>query len=252
MSMPVIGIKEIAMKFLKPALMAACFFVTANAVADNAHLRSTLEERMPGVKIGQINAGPMPGLFEVVVNGINVMYTDKNGDLAFFGNVVNLKTTESITRKRSEELAFVDFSKIPLTQAIVKVKGDGSRKLVVFSDPDCPYCKQLEKDLAFLDNVTIYTMLYPLEELHPGARKKSEAVWCASDRTKAWDDLMLYGKEPAAATGECKTPIDEIHKLAEQLYISGTPGLVFQNGKLVPGGLKTEQIEELLKAATKS
>jgi thiol:disulfide interchange protein DsbC len=240
------------MKFFKAALMAGCLAVTANAGADDARLRSTLEERMPGAKIGQINPGPMPGLLEVVVNGINVIYTDKKGELAFIGNVVNLKTKESLTKKRAEELAFVDFSQIPLTQAIVRVKGDGSRKLVVFSDPDCPYCKQLEKELAFLDNVTIYVMLYPLEALHPGARKKSEALWCSSDRTKAWDNLMLYGKEPAAATGGCKTPLDEIHALAQRLSITGTPGLVFQNGKLVPGALKTEQIEELLKAATKS
>lgn len=241
------------MKFFKVVLMAVCLAVTAtNIYADNARLRSTLEERMPGVKIGQISPGPVPGLVEIVVNGINVIYTDKKGELAFFGNVVNLKTKENLTKKRAEEVAFVDFSQIPLTQAIVKVKGDGSRKLVVFSDPDCPYCKQLEKELAFLDNVTIYVMLYPLEELHPGARKKSEAVWCSSDRAKAWDNLMLYAKEPAAPQGECQTPLDEIHKVAERLSITGTPGLVFQNGKLVPGALKTEQIEALLTAAAKS
>jgi thiol:disulfide interchange protein DsbC len=240
------------MKFLKALLMAACLASAVNVNADNERLRSTLEERMPGVKIGQISPGPMPGLFEVVVNGINVMYTDKKGELAFIGNLVNLKTQENLTKKRAEALAFVDFSQIPLAQAIVKVKGDGSRKLVVFSDPDCPYCKQLEKELAFLKNVTIYTMLYPLEELHPDARKKSAAVWCAADRARAWDDLMLYGKEPAAAKDECKTPLDEINKLAQRLSITGTPGLVFENGKLVPGTLKTEQIEELLKAATKS
>lgn len=240
------------MKFFKTALMAGCLAIATNVYADNERLRSTLEERMPGVKIGQIKPGPMPGLFEVVVNGINVIYTDKKGELAFIGNVIDLKTKESLTKKRAEALAFVDFSQIPLKQAIVKIKGDGSRKLVVFSDPDCPYCKQIEKELAFLDNVTIYTMLYPLEELHPGARKKSAAVWCAADRAKAWDDLMLYGKEPAAAADECKTPLDEINKLAQRLSITGTPGLVFENGKLVPGTLKTEQIEELLKAATKS
>jgi thiol:disulfide interchange protein DsbC len=241
------------MKFFKASLMTACLVVTAmNVYADDASLRSTLEERLPGAKIGQISPGPVPGLVEVVVDGINVIYTDKNGDLAFIGNVVNLKTRENLTQKRAEEVAFVDFSQIPLKQAIVKVKGDGSRKLVVFSDPDCPYCKRLEKELAFLDNVTIYVMLYPLDQLHPGARKKAEAVWCSSDRAKAWDNLMLYSKEPAAATVECKTPLDEIHALAQRLSITGTPGLVFQNGKLVPGALKTEQIEQLLKAASKS
>ena len=107
------------MKFVKTMLMAAGLAVVATTVyADNARLRSTLEERMPGVKIGQINPGPMPGLFEVVVNGINVMYTDKKGELAFIGNVVNLKTKESLTKKRSEELAFVDFAQIPLSQGV--------------------------------------------------------------------------------------------------------------------------------------
>lgn len=237
------------MKFLKTVLMTACLITTTVYAADK-DLRATLEQRMPDMRVGPIKPGPIPGLFEVVVDGINVIYTDKKGELAFVGNVIDLKTKESLTKKRAEELAFVDFSQIPLTQAIVKVKGDGSRKLVVFSDPDCPYCKQLEKELAFVDNVTIYVMLYPLEQLHPGARKKSEAVWCSSDRAKAWDNLMLYGREPAAA--ECKTPLDEISALAQRLSITGTPGLVFQNGKLVPGMMKTEQIEELLKAATKS
>lgn len=240
------------MKFFKAVLLAGCLAAAVNVYADDARLRATLEERMPDVKIGQIKPGPMPGLFEVVVNNLNVVYTDKKGELVFIGNVVDLKTKESLTKKRAEELAFVDFSQIPLAQAIVKVKGDGVRKLVVFSDPDCPYCRQLEKELAFLDNVTIYVMLYPLEDLHPDARRKSEAVWCSSDRAKAWDDLMLHGKEPVAAKDECKTPLDEIHKVAQRLSITGTPGLVFANGKLVPGALKTEQIEELLKAATKS
>lgn len=242
------------MKLKNILLLAGCLIAAVNTVAaDDASLRAALEERMPpDTKIGKISPAPIPGLFEVVVNGINVMYTDDQGELAFFGNMVNLKTKENLTKKRAEELAFVDFSQIPLKQAIVKVKGDGSRKLVVFSDPDCPYCKQLEKELAFLDNVTIYTMLYPLVELHPDARKKSEAVWCSPDRAKAWDNLMLYGKEPAAAKSKCKTPIDAINAVAQRLNITGTPGMVFQNGKLVPGTLKTEQIEALLAAEAKS
>lgn len=237
---------------LHTMIVLALTLVTGNALADNANLRATLQERMPDSKIGKISPAPIPGLFEVVVNGINIMYTDEKGELAFFGNLVNLETRDNLTKKRMEELAFVDFSKIPLKNGIVKVKGDGSRKLVVFSDPDCPYCKQLEKELAFVDNVTIYTMLYPLTEIHPDARKRSEAVWCSSDRLKAWENIMLYGKEPSAPKGKCKTPIDDIQALAKSLNIDGTPGLVFQNGKLVPGMLKTEQIEKLMAAAAKS
>jgi len=229
------------MKFSNRLLLAACLIGVVNpAAADDASLRTALEARMPaGTKIGKISPAPIPGLFEVVVNGINVIYTDDQGELAFFGNVVNLKTKENLTQKRAEELAFVDFSQIPLKQAIVKVKGDGSRKLVVFSDPDCPYCKQLEKELAFLDNVTIYTMLYPMVELHPDARKKSEAVWCSSDRAKAWDNLMLYGKEPVAAKSKCKTPIDDIHGVPKRQVGAGNiedradRGVAGSRGKIV-------------------
>lgn len=241
--------KETVLKFLKAMLVACSLAAITSAQADDARLRAALEERMPGVKIGQMRPGPIPGLVEVVVNGINVIYVDKKGELAFVGNVVDLKTKESLTKKRAEEVAVVDFSEIPLTQAIVKVKGDGSRKLVVFSDPDCPYCKQLEKELAFVNDVTVYVMLYPVETLHPGARKRAEAVWCAPDRAKAWDNLMLYGEEPAAAEGECKTPIDQIGALAQRLAITGIPALVFQNGKLVPGAINSEKIEALLAAA---
>lgn len=240
------------MKYLKAMLITCSLATIASAQSDDTRLRATLDERMPGVKIGQMRPGPIPGLVEVVVNGINVIYVDNKGELAFVGNVVDLKTKVSLTKKRAEEIAVVDFSRIPLDRAIVKVKGDGSRKLVVFSDPDCPYCKQLEKELAFVNDVTVYVMLYPIETLHPGARKRAEAVWCAPDRAKAWDNLMLYGKEPAAPEGECKTPIDEIEALAQRLAITGTPALVFQNGKLMPGAVNSEKIEALLTAAAKS
>lgn len=238
------------MKLIKIILLLLTITVAPSTFADDASLRAALEERMPDSKIGKISPAPIPGLFEVVVNGINIMYTDEKGELAFFGNLVNLKTRDNLTKLRTEELAFVDFSKIPLKKAIVKIKGDGTRKLVVFSDPDCPYCKQLEKELVFLDNVTIYTMLYPIEELHPEARKKSEAVWCSPDRAKAWENIMIYGKEPSTSKGKCKTPIDDIQALAKSLNIDGTPGMVFQNGKLVPGTLRTEQIEKLMAAAS--
>jgi thiol:disulfide interchange protein DsbC len=212
---------------------AACVAVPAAVHADEAELRTALEKRLPGTKIGAITRLPFADMYEVVVNGINILYVDKSGDFAIQGNLIDLKTRQSITKKRSEELAFVDFGSIPLDKAIVKVRGDGSRKLVVFSDPDCPYCKQLEKELALLDNVTIYTMLYPLTDLHPDARRKAELVWCSPDPAKAWDNLMLFGREPEASAAKCETPI-------------------FENGRLVPGVLQATDIEDRLRQDRKS
>lgn len=235
------------MKLIPILAVLASLLGSSLACADEQTIRANLEKRMAGAQIGAITKSPIAEMYEVVINGINIMYTDANADYGFFGNLVNLKTKQSLTQKRAEELAFVDFGAIPLDKAIVKVKGDGSRKIAVFSDPDCPYCKQLERELALLDNVTIYTLLYPLEQIHPDARRKAEAVWCATDRAKAWDNLMLLGKEPEPGT-KCDTPITDIAEVAQKLYINGTPGMVFENGKLVPGVLTAPDIEDALRA----
>jgi thiol:disulfide interchange protein DsbC len=237
---------------MKRALLLAAFALLCLPGAGSAAetLRATLERKMPGFKIGTIREGPLPGLYEVVVNGINVFYTDGEGKLGFFGNVVDLATKESLTRARTDELSYVDFSRIPLDKAIVKVLGNGTRKLVVFSDPDCPFCRQLEKSLNRLEDVTIYTMLYPIVELHPDARRKAELVWCAPDRVQAWDALMLEGVVPAASGDPCTAPVAEIARVARELFISGTPALVFEDGKLVPGALEVWQIEDRLARAS--
>jgi thiol:disulfide interchange protein DsbC len=141
-----------------------------------------------------------------------------------------------------------DFSKLPLDKAMVKVKGDGSRKIAIFSDPDCPFCKRLEPELEKLDNVTIYTFLYPLTALHPDAMRKATMVWCSPDRQRAWDDLMLRGKLPEGSLS-CATPILEINELARSLGINGTPGIVFESGKLIPGAISSDQIEAQFKSA---
>ena len=145
-----------------------------------------------------------------------------------------------------------DFSALPFDKAIVKVKGDGSRKLAVFSDPDCPYCKQLEQELAGVTNVTVYTFLFPLAELHPDASRKARLIWCAPDKIKAWDELMLDGKEPPAAAPDCEAPLGGIADVARKLWINGTPGMVTESGRIVPGVLPRTQIESLLQGAPHS
>ena len=143
----------------------------------------------------------------------------------------------------------VDFTLLPLEKAIVTIKGNGSRKVAVFSDPECPYCQELEQELAKVSDVTIYTFLFPLIELHPDAERKAKLVWCAADRAKAWEELMLKGKEPTATGKPCEPPFQAIQAVAKKFWINGTPGMIFSDGKLVPGSINSAQIERNLAAS---
>jgi thiol:disulfide interchange protein DsbC len=165
---------------------------------------------------------------------------------------VDLKSHANLTEQRRAELRTVDFSHLPLDKAIVKVKGDGSRKLAIFTDPDCPYCKQLEKELMGVSNVTLYIFLYPIAQLHPDAPRKSKAIWCAPDRVKAWDDLMIDGKAPPEPDAGCDTPIADLARIAAELHIDGTPGLIFGNGRMIPGAIPAADIEKYLNGPSKS
>jgi thiol:disulfide interchange protein DsbC len=234
---------------LATTLMLAAAVALGGEVEDQ--LRATLTERLPGITIKSITKLPRLELYEVVSNGNRILYTDAKGEFGLTGNLIDLKTRTNLTQQRQDELNVVDFGELPLDKAIVKVKGDGSRKMAIFTDPDCPFCKRLEQELAKVDNVTVYVFLFPIPQLHPDAPRKARAVWCAPDRAKAWDALMLEGKEPAAPGAECKDPIAEVAKVADEIGVQGTPGLAFPNGKLVPGAIRAEQIEQYLNAPAK-
>jgi thiol:disulfide interchange protein DsbC len=236
-----------------PALMLAMFSSMSWGGAEEEAIRAALNASMPGVTINRITKLPYADLYEVVANEVNVFYTDAKGEVGLFGNLVVLKSRTNLTEQRRSELTTVDFARLPLDKSIVKVKGDGSRKLAIFTDPDCPYCKRLEQELSGVDNVTLYIFLLPLSQLHPDAPRKAKAVWCAPNRVQAWDRLMLEGREPdGAQEAACNTPIEDIARLAEQLHINGTPGLIFSTGKMVPGALPAQEIEKLLSEAGKS
>lgn len=219
--------------------------------SDHPELRSALTKRMPGIRIGEIRELPQRGLYEVVANGLNVFYTNDRGDIALMGELVDLTTGRSLTKERVAQLRTVDFSKLPLDLAIKSVKGNGTRRLAVFSDPDCPHCQQLERELTAVTDVTIYTFLLPIPSIHPDATRKAERVWCSKDKARAWDELMLAGREPTDAE-PCATPIRDIAQLADRLHIGGTPGIVFGNGQLVPGAIPRMQIEQMLNEAPAS
>lgn len=235
------------LKKILVALVTLLFAIPA--FSDEAAIRKALQATYPKVKAESITKTPFPGLYEVFIDG-QIIYTDEN--FTWFiteGRLVDPKTRRELTSARFEELTRVDFEALPLDQAIKVVRGNGSRKVVVFSDPDCPFCKKLEqKELMPITDVTIYTFLYPLEGLHPDAANKAKAIWCAPDRVKAWQDWILNGQLAKSGTS-CDTPLDKVAALGRKLGINSTPTLIFSNGKRMMGAYPTKDIEAALAEA---
>lgn len=241
--MRVANLKTISLSILAAACMAG---VMGTAHADTeadaaAKLLQTLRDTYRGTQFTSVKPTPIKGVWEVVM-GTKVSYTDGNGRYFMFGNLVDLQTQENLTEGRTAELTRVDPSTLPIAQAVKTVKGDGSRTLYVFVDPECGYCKQLEGTLKSVDNVTVYTFLFPV--LGPKSVQNAESIWCAKDRSKALANHML-GTAPVP-TAKCENPLSANMKLAEGLGISGTPTLVSANGTKVPGALPLDKLNQLL------
>jgi thiol:disulfide interchange protein DsbC len=228
-------------------LLTSVLACTANA--DEAAIKKTLLEKFPGAAIASIAKTPYSGLYEVLIDG-QIVYVDENAKYLLVGSVVDLKTQQNLTNERLEKLNAVRFDSLPFADAIKTVKGNGKRKLAIFSDPDCPYCRKLEQELTKVNNVTIYTFLYPIVSLHPEANANAKAIWCAPDRNKAWDDAMLRGVMPKN-NGSCKNPVESNIALGNKYRVSGTPTLIFENGVRVPGMVPADKLNELLDAADK-
>ena len=221
-------------------------------------VKTTFKTKFPQHEVTSVKAAPVNGLFEVVVKmkqggreQFSVVYTDSKVDHLITGDLIDTKTRTSLTESRMEELnkVKVSWADLPLDKAVKEVRGNGQRKLVVFSDPDCPFCKKLEREsLSQLKDVTVYTFLYPLEQLHPDAPRKSRLIWCSKDPAETWLGYMRYDKVPTNTVDNCPNPLAEIAALAEKLGINGTPGLVFPNGDLVAGAIPLAQIEQRLAA----
>lgn len=216
------------------------------AHADEASLRKALLADFPGEKIESVKKTPYLGLYEVVV-GDELFYTDENASFLFLGHVIDPKTKQSLTSERLQEIKDarrISMDELPLDLSIKAVKGNGKRKLVVFSDPKCPYCKRLEKELVKVTDVTIYTLLYPVLN---GSLPTATSIWCSRDRLKAWDDFMLRGIAPPGK--DCETPINTLVQTGQKYRVNGTPTLIFADGSVVPGMITAEVIEKKLNAA---
>lgn len=237
------------MLFKSMALVATLLFSTGVAQANEAVIRKVLSEKFPEAKIVSIQKTPYSGLYEVYMDG-QLVYADANAQYIFMGDVLDVKNRANLTQTRLSVLNAVPLSTLPLNNALKTVKGKGERKLVVFSDADCPYCRKFEAELAKVDNITLYTFLFPIEGLHPKAVQISRQIWCAPDKNKAWDDYIGSGKIPAN-DGKCANPVDENIALGSKLGINGTPTIILSSGQRIPGMVPAAKLEELMARAAK-
>lgn len=210
-------------------------------------LRKNLAERLPSIgRIDEISRTPMAGLFEVRV-GTDLFYTDADGAYLLQGQLIDTKARKNLTEERMDKLLAVDFDTLPTKDAFVMVRGNGKRKMAVFEDPNCPYCKKFERDLSKIDNVTVYMYLYPI--LGPDSTEKSRNIWCAKDKVKAWTDWMLKNDVPGKADASCDlTALSRNLEFGKKHKITGTPTLIFTDGSRVPGAIGAADIERMLAA----
>ncbi|MEK9951389.1 MAG: DsbC family protein [Curvibacter sp.] len=228
-------------------LLAA--LLALGAGAQEATLRKNLAERLPQLPtINEVSRTPIPGLYEIRVNDNEIYYSDAEGNYLIQGHLIDVRQKRNLTEERIDKLLAIDFKSLPFKDAFTVVRGNGQRKMAIFSDPNCGYCKRIERDLAKLDNVTIHVFLYPV--LGPGSTEKSRLVWCSKERAQAWLDLMLKDQLPSAGTCDVQA-IQRNLAFGQKLKVQGTPTLFFADGSRVPGAIDLAQLERQLAAASR-
>ena len=228
----------------RPALAGMVLAWAALAQGQEATLRKVLPERVPGIqKIDEISKTPIAGLFEVRVNGTEILYADAEGNHIIQGQIYDTRQRRNLTEERMDKLLAIDFASLPVKDAFTITRGDGKRRIAVFEDPNCGYCKRFEAELQKLDNVTIHLFLYPI--LGKDSVDKSRNIWCAKDRAKAWTDWMLRDTTPTAA--QCDTAaLTRNVEFGRKHRITGTPTTILPDGSRLPGAVSAQQIEKLL------
>jgi thiol:disulfide interchange protein DsbC len=223
------------------------------ALANEAQIRKALEPKLGNVQIEGVMPAPVQGLWEVRLRtpqGIRVVYTDATGSHLIQGNIYEVRTDRDLTEERLRKLNAIKFEQLPLELAVKVQRGNGKRKLAMFSDPYCPACRQFEKSLQQIDDVTIYIFMYPV--IRPENADHSRAVWCSPDRAKAWLELAAAPRPKVPeAVPDCADPVDKVLKLGRSLGVNSTPTLVFANGERVSGGLSPSDLRTMLDQASR-
>jgi thiol:disulfide interchange protein DsbC len=237
---------------VQPVLAAAALLFCGSLFAQEATIRKSLAERLPQLpKIDEIARTPIAGLYEVRYGGTEILYSDEKGDYILVnGAMVETRTRADLTEARIEKLLAIDFDKLPLKDAFFIRQGSGSRRMAVFVDPNCGYCKRFERDLVAIKDVTIYTFLMPI--LGPDSNVKARDIWCSKENTRTWRAWMIDGVTPPRTAGGCDAAaLDRNLAFARAQRINGTPAVFFEDGTRKPGAIPGEQIERLLAAAAK-
>ncbi|MES2770625.1 MAG: DsbC family protein [Pseudomonadota bacterium] len=226
--------------------LALAVGVSCLALADEASIKKSVKQSVEsklGAKVSNVVKSPYFGLYEVYADG-QIIYTDDKVSALLVGALIDGKTLRNVTEERMQKLSAIKFSDLPIDLAIKQVRGDGKRVFASFEDPNCGYCKKLAKEVAKLDNVTIYIFLYPI--LSPDSLDKSKQIWCAADRSRAWNEWMVEGKMPSGK-GDCDTSaVLKSLEVGRKLSITGTPTLFFADGERIPGAVPIARIEQKL------
>jgi len=231
-------------------LLVAVLLCATPALADEAAIRQTIEAKLGGGKVEGVQATPMPGIYEVRFRGsegMQIVYTNADATHIIVGRLLDAKTDRDLTEERLRKFSAINMETLPYDLAVKVQRGNGKRSLVIFSDPYCPACKQFEKVLATVDDITIHYFMYPV--IRPELAEHSRAVWCASDRGKAWLDLALRGK-PVASAAKCDAPIEKVIDLGGKLGVRSTPTLFLATGERLRGGVSAAQLKVLLDEAS--
>lgn len=217
--------------------------------AQLATLKQKLSQRMPQLPpIEGARTTSMSGLIELRAGG-HIFYTDAGGDHLIDGQLIDVRNQRNLTEARLDEINQVDFASLPLRDAVVWKSGNGKRRMVVFADPNCGYCKRLERDMQKLKDVTVYTFMIGI--LGDDSKAKSDQIWCAKDRTQTWLNWMLDGEAPPRALGQCGSPLQRNMALAQKLRVNGTPAIIFEDGTRLPGAASLQTLEQRLAKAAK-
>ena len=222
------------------------------AHADEQAIRRVVAAKLPDAKIVSVQKLRQGGLYEVAIQraegGFAVFYTDDSAQVFFIGRLVDTATDQDLTEERVRKLSAIDWNALPFKWAITMKRGDGRRQIAILSDPNCPYCKRFEADLATLDDITIHIFPYPV--IKPESVRQAKAVWCSRDRIKAWNDLMHQRIEPTAKP-DCETPIEQLVALGQRLGANSTPTWLLPNGEKRSGAMKMSDLVPLLDATAR-